>query len=169
MKLNHFPGQLTRWRNMCFASILCLCLLLASCGRPDQPISGAPVPSPTDSPTTPTSPTPTLTGPELDATKMAPEEERQRELATVQAGGTLPTPVGTLEPEIAAENTAIAAGQFPIPKPPRPPMLGIHGECADPDREFDYGGCWTGQGDGQYVFAKTGANGACAPRRRRCR
>lgn len=161
MKLNHFPGQFTRRSNICFASILCLCLLLASCGRPDEPVNstlGKSVPTPTvTSVTVTTVAAISPTDQPSDTTKFTDEEQRQRDLATVEAGGELPTPVETPNAWESEQLTAAAQGVFPTPAPRPTPVLGISGQCADASREFDYGDCWAGQIDGQYVFVETGA------------
>src|SRR5215210_1026142 len=88
-------------RRSLFASVvvpMIVALALASCGQPDnatlKPSSPTTI-APSATPAAQPSATATLTGPELDAAKPQDEEQRQRDLATVEAGGELPTPVET--------------------------------------------------------------------------
>jgi hypothetical protein len=91
--------------------------------------------------------TSTLSGPELDATKMAglaTWEAPQHEMETSVAQGT-PPPIPTIIP-------------IPTQHPPLwRPTLGISGDCATTNNLFDYGGCWVGIVNNEYVFVDTGA------------
>lgn len=135
-------------------------LALTSCGRPDNetlkpnnPTTTAPSAVPTAQP----SATAVLTGLELDATKIANQQQQEHDIATVTAGGELPTPVETPNPTMAAQLTAIAQGVFPTPAPLPTPELGISGDCAQASPEFIYGGCWNGKIDGGYIRVQSGA------------
>jgi len=98
-----------------------------------------------NSSTPPAGTTPTLTGPELDATKMAPYYEERRQVAAAATSFALGTPYPTLPPR---------PEQSPLPI--MTPVLGLHGECADPNRSFDYARCWTGLVRDEYVFVSVG-------------
>jgi hypothetical protein len=95
---------------------------------------------------TPAAATPTLTGPELDATKMARYYEERRQVDAVATSFALGTPYPTLPPRPAR-----------TPLPMRTAQLGLHGECADANRYFDYARCWTGLVGNEYVFVSAGA------------
>jgi hypothetical protein len=91
--------------------------------------------------------TPTLTGPELDATKfalvIAPDLTREAEVAdflTRVADGTpwafTPMPIATVVP--------IAT-----------PLLGINNACAQGGGPLNLGNCWTGLANSNYLFVST--------------
>jgi hypothetical protein len=134
-----------------------LLLMLVGCGQPDPALSAQQTPdvlggipgTPTvleDVTDTPTA-TPTLTAAEEDATIAADDARRQHDLATVEAGGVLPTPVDAGTP----------IGFRPPGEPAFEIRLGITGDCADPNPTFAYAGCWTGEVDGAYLFVDAGA------------
>jgi len=132
--------------------IVLLALFLSGCGRPDNQTLGTA--AQTAATTTPTTVVETAT-PEGD--KAQDEEQRQSDLATVEAGGELPTPVETPNPTVAAQLTAIAQGQVLTPEPAPTPVLGMSGECAQANHQFTYAGCWAGQIDGGYIHVASGA------------
>ncbi len=91
--------------------------------------------------------TPTLTGPELDGTKLSGS-------ATVDA------PRHAMETQVAEGTPGPAPALIPLS--PRVtsvwrPTLGITGECAQGNHQFNYGGCWAGIVNGEYLFVETGA------------
>ena len=116
-------------------------LALSGCARPTQGTGLAQASSPVTSTNTPVG-TPTLSRPELDATKIAALDAPEYELQTRIASGTpfvfTPIPV-------------------PSQQPVRTPVLGISGNCAQGNHQFDYGGCWAGLVNNEYIFVDTGA------------
>jgi len=122
-------------------------LLLSGCSRPQQGVVQAS--TPIMSTQTLPAPTQTLTGPEWDATKAAilrgPVEDQQTMVARA-TGFAQGTPYPYTPWARPATRTAI------------PPALGINGNCAQGNKRFDYGGCWTGVVNGEYMFVITGAS-----------
>jgi hypothetical protein len=120
--------------------------LLAGCGRVDgEQDAGAELAAAPESSTVVLATTPTLTGPELDATKMAPYYEERRQVAAHATSFALGTPYPTLRPR---------PEQSPLPM--MTPLLGLSGECADANRYFDYARCWAGLVGNEYVFVSAG-------------
>ena len=118
-----------------------LLLALVSCGQPDPSLSAQPAPETlVGAPGIPTvleevtgapAATPTLTGPEADATIAALDAQQPHDLATVEAGGVLPTPLGGETPIDLAPPTnrgsrsvwgSPVIARIPIP---RLPMLAV--------------------------------------------
>lgn len=86
--------------------------------------------------------TSTLTGPELDATKLAPVEWHRQTVVAFATQYAIETPV----PPPPLPNPTLG----PLP----PPELGIHG-CGGVNRRFDLGSCWAGEIPDGYIFANT--------------
>jgi hypothetical protein len=92
-----------------------------------------PAPSPTATPL----PTATLTRAQWDATKIAILEGTEHERQTRGAGG-----------------TPFASTPIPLTQvaPATTPILGISGECMDPSTRVDFGNCWSGRINDEYIF-----------------
>jgi hypothetical protein len=116
------------WRRALWAGLLGALMLLSACGEAVAPQTPAA--------------TPTLSAAEWDATKIAYLEAPQHELETQVASG-----------------TPFAPTLIPVPTAPPvwTPTLGISGECAQGNHQFDYGGCWAGIINNEYLFVDTGA------------
>src|SRR5262249_30750580 len=76
-------------------------------------------------------------------------------IATVEA------PQHELETRIAEGTEPPVPSHIPIPTVTPgtvwTPTLGISGECAEGNHQFNYGGCWAGIINNQYLFVDTGA------------
>src|ERR1043165_3455716 len=133
----------------CWLGLMSLLLLLISglslygCSRPNAP-AGVAVQTATLSTSTQTPvATPTLSGPEFDSTKLAgiatfeaPYHERETRIAE-----------GTLEPiRTYVPLPTITLESFWTP------TLGISGDCAQGNHQFDYGGCWAGIVNNQFLL-----------------
>jgi hypothetical protein len=118
-----------------------VCLLLVRCGTPD--LTTAEPSGVEDSFQQPAS---TATA-DIAATKDALLNQQAYEIATVNAGGQLPTSIATLSPRESSDLTAIAAGTFQVPTAvPLSLPQGITA-CGEADHEFKYGNCWSGAHD----------------------
>lgn len=86
--------------------------------------------------------TPTLTHLDASATKIAFDQAERDAVATLIASGTpfVTTPL-----------------PLPTEAPVLTPILGINGDCAQADNEFDHQGCWTGLTNTEYIFVSPGA------------
>jgi hypothetical protein len=146
-------SSLTSWGTLsAITFLLLLSLLLVSCTRSQQEQQAASeqaavvvltqTPAPTGSAQT-VIPTNTLTGPELDATKYAwDEQDRQTAVAVAtQYAIATPIPPTTFEP-------------IPTAVPYPSPELGIH-SCGGADNQLNVGSCWTGQTAEGYISAST--------------
>lgn len=124
-------------------SLLFLCLGLAACTSPQQEQGAVQVPSPSV-PTQPPSSSPTLAGPQLDATKYAEDAQVQQTMVAVVTAYAIATPVPrTFEPTVTVG-------------PPSTPELGLRG-CGDGSTYLDVGSCWTGQTNDGYISVVSGA------------
>lgn len=72
--------------------LMLLCLFVTSCGQPDEAFGPVPTTSTQTSARPASAATPTLIGAQEDALLQADEEQWERDWATVEAGGSLPTP-----------------------------------------------------------------------------
>jgi hypothetical protein len=92
--------------------------------------------------------TPTLTGPERDATKQSilagPESDNQTRVAYA-TNYALGTPDALVTPIIITMGPVLT------------PILGRNGDCAQGNDTFSYRGCWTDRVGDEYVFVATGA------------
>lgn len=128
--------------------LLTLSIVLAGCGRPDNPTAGLPGATSNTQANLASTTTATPTGPELDATKQAFDNRVQSVKATAQA---LPSPT---------------PGGIPIPtSPPQivPPETGLSLDCLGIlNHEFHPTNCWREVINNQYVgaFAGVSANDA---------
>ncbi len=93
--------------------------------------------------------TPTLTGPEKDATKMAPFYEERRLVNASLTSFALGTPYPTSPPY-----TYIVPTSRPLPTLVAGGPLG---DCADADRDFLYVGCWVERINNEYLIIEAGA------------
>lgn len=118
-----------------------VCLLLVRCGTPD--LSTA---QPSGGENSFQQPASTATV-DIAETKEALLSQQAYEIATVNAGGQLPTSIATLSLRESSDLTAIAAGTFQIPT--AVPLTFPQGitACGEADREFKYGNCWSGTHD----------------------
>jgi hypothetical protein len=95
---------------------------------------------PAASPTSAPLPTATLTRARWDATKIAilegTEHERQTRVASGTPFASTPIPLTQVEPVTT-------------------PILGISGECMDPSTTADFGNCWSGRINNEYIFVAT--------------
>ena len=121
--------------------LLLASLLFTACSQPGSRQLVAQVASPMPTTTYLFTPSPTLTGPELDATKITYIQKPIFERQTRVAAGI--TPIATF---------VVVPTSEPVPTP----FLGISGECAQANRVFNYGGCWAGVVNGQYLFVGAG-------------
>src|SRR5687767_11239185 len=122
---------------LCLMSLIGACLVVSACSQKDtQSRSVQAI----------TAGTPTLTGPERDATKNARFDEEQRLAAAEATRFALGTP-DPLHPVYIG----------PTFRPRETPILGINFQCAEASTLLDYAGCWTGAMGGEYIFVATGA------------
>jgi hypothetical protein len=136
-----YSSMQPRWH---VALLVCaLVVVLAGCGRSDVPANRPAAPAANNRPNVAQVPSATATGPELDATKQAMDDNIQHEIATARA---LPSPT---------------AGVVPIPTmPPNtlPTETGLSFECLGVlPRLFTHTNCWRDTINGNYVAAFAGA------------
>jgi hypothetical protein len=126
------------------ALLLLLSYALAACGTSERPEQlGAAVITQTVAMPTPSS---TLTGPELDATKMAPFEWQRQTAVARATEWAMATPV---------QPTFVPAGPTSTRVPLPPPQLGVRA-CGDAlNRTHVIGNCWSGLIGNEYLHAVT--------------
>jgi hypothetical protein len=128
----------------CILRFAILCLLLTACNGSTRGQSATEVPSvlPMNVPTvlaTPP-PTPTLTGPQWNATQSAGLNARRYALQTKVASGIPFRPTPIVVPTIGPVLT---------------PATGINGDCAQGNSLYYYYGCWAGFVNGEYIFVNS--------------
>lgn len=128
--------------------LVSLWLLMAGCGQPTTKKGSPQTEQSGNAIQAAVVETPTLTGPEKDATKMAPFYEERRLVAANSTKFALGTPYPTLgpyiEPTRGPEPTLVTGGPL--------------GDCADANREFLYVGCWAERVGNEYLIIQSGAS-----------
>lgn len=145
MKSNH-RHMLRYIRFICpLTPVLLTYLMLAGCSGYVDEQGAMQVPSAVLLTETP-SPTSTFTRPQLDATKVTSLNEERATAVAATTSFAQGTPYPPSTPIIISTSG-----------PMRTPILGITGNCADANPTFDFGNCWSGLIDNDYLFVDTGA------------